>query len=231
MFNRVVSRMERIRATNLEEEFDRLAGQNRLGDNNGLRLRRSISWAAKAENSLREEDIDLALILYWIAFNSLYSRISNVRMNERKDFHGFFKSLIALDKEHTIHDILWSRFSEEVRNLVEDKYVFQPFWDQLHAPQEDGAGWKEHFEQANRATLTALEKRNTPQLLSLVFERLYTLRNQLMHGSATYQSSVNRKQVYNGGMILSYVVPRFIELVLENPHIDLGEPNYPLVNV
>lgn len=222
--------MERTSAANLEEEFARLNNQNLLGESNGLRLRRSISWASKAENSLREEDIDLALILYWIAFNSLYSRISNVRMNERHDFHGFFESLIALDKEHTIHDIFWSRFSEEVRNLVEDKYVYQPFWDQLRAPQEDGEGWKEHFEQANRLTLIALKKRHTPELLSLVFERLYTLRNQLMHGSATYQSSVNRKQVYNGGMILSYVIPRFIELVLENPHIDLGEPNYPPVN-
>ena len=221
--------MERVSASNLQEEFNRLTSQKLLDDNTGLRLRRSISWASKAEKFLGEEDIDLALILYWIAFNSLYSRISNVRLKERRDFDEFFNLLIALDKEHTIHDIIWSRFSGEIRNLVGDKYVYQPFWDQLHAGPTDEKGWQDYFARANRAMLVALEKQDTPQILSLVFERIYTLRNQLMHGSATYQSSVNRKQVYNGGMILSYVVPQFIDLVLENPHIDLGEPNYPLV--
>ena len=223
--------MERISATSLEEEFNRLVDRSLLGGNIGLRLRRSISWASKAEKFLHEEDIDLALILYWIAFNSLYSRISNVRLNERQDFHDFFLTLIDLDTENKVHNIIWSRFSDEVRNLVDDKFVYQPYWDQLSGSVRGAEGWQRRFDRANRAMLDALEDQDTPELLSLVFERLYTLRNQLMHGSATYQSSVNRQQVYNGGSILSYIVPQFIELVLENSHVDLGEPNYPLVSV
>ena len=225
----MVDQIARTSATSLEEEFRRLRGRELLGGQVGLRLRRAISWAAKAENFLEEEDIDLALILYWISFNSLYSRISDVRMNERQDFHDFFTELIKLDVGNKVLSIIWNRFSDEVRNLVNDKYVYQPFWDQLNTQPYSGKPWEQQFKQAYRATLVALEEHNTPRLLSLLFERLYTLRNQLMHGSATYQSSANRKQVFNGGMILSYIVPQFIELVLENPHIDFGEPNYPMV--
>ena len=37
--------------------------------------------------------------------------------------------------------------------------------------------------------MKALGKEDVPQLLSVIFDRLYTLRNQLFHGGATYSSA------------------------------------------
>ncbi|MBO1996800.1 hypothetical protein J4714_13045 [Staphylococcus epidermidis] len=39
-----------------------------------------------------------------------------------------------------------------------------------------------------------LELGDTPELLALIFQRIYTLRNQLVHGGATWNSQINRAQ-------------------------------------
>ena len=218
-----------LSAVSLNQEFTRLKARNRLDDHIGLRLRRAISWVTKAENCLEENDIDLALILYWIAFNSLYSRVSNVYTKEQRGFHGFFVELLVYDKDKKIYDIMWDQFTDQVKAIVEDRYLFQPYWDQLTRPDSAENHWRRLLDKSYQLTLLALGQSDTPRLLSILFQRLYTLRNQLMHGSATYQGSINRAQVRHGGTILSYIVPQFIELVLDNPEIDLGEPNYPKI--
>ena len=62
-----------------------------------------------------------------------------------------------------------------------------------------------------------------------VFDRLYVLRNQLVHGGATWNSSVNRDQVRDGTRILAFLVPLFIDLMMDNPDIAWGDPCYPVV--
>ena len=44
-------------------------------------------------------------------------------------------------------------------------------------------------------------------VLSIVFDRLYVLRNQLVHGGATWNSQVNRQQLRDGVAILGTLVP------------------------
>jgi hypothetical protein len=39
-------------------------------------------------------------------------------------------------------------------------------------------------------------------ILNTLFERLYVLRNQLIHGGATYRGKVNRTQVEDGAIVL-----------------------------
>lgn len=48
-------------------------------------------------------------------------------------------------------------------------------------------------------------------MLSIVFQRLYTLRNQLIHGGANWNSAVNRDQLRDANGILGDVVPIIIE--------------------
>ena len=61
-----------------------------------------------------------------------------------------------------------------------------------------------------------------------MFSRLYTLRNQLLHGGATWQSSVNRTQLRDGTAILGDIVPVLIEIMMDHPGELLGEPCYPV---
>jgi hypothetical protein len=63
----------------------------------------------------------------------------------------------------------------------------------------------------------------------VTFDRLYTLRNQLVHGGSTWNSSVNRGQVTDGARILGDIVPIIIHLMMENPRQLWGDPCYPVV--
>jgi hypothetical protein len=60
-------------------------------------------------------------------------------------------------------------------------YVFQSFWD-FHSGKIDEAEWQKRFTVGKRRAHQALASGNTPELLGVVFNRIYTLRNQLIHG-------------------------------------------------
>jgi len=66
--------------------------------------------------------------------------------------------------------------------------------------------------------------------MGLVLDRLYTVRNQLIHGGATYQSKVNRSQVKDASEILSFLVPLIIDIMITNINEDWGTINYPVID-
>ena len=65
--------------------------------------------------------------------------------------------------------------------------------------------------------------------LDLVMSRIYTLRNQLVHGGATWNSKVNRRQVHDATRFMGHFVPTIIEIMLDNADCLWGEPCYPVV--
>ncbi|WP_419243660.1 hypothetical protein [Photobacterium leiognathi] len=67
----------------------------------------------------------------------------------------------------------------------------------------------------NTAANDALSEKYTALILSIVFNRLYTLRNQIIHGGATYGSSVNRKQLRDCTLLLEQIVPVIIDLMMD----------------
>ena len=71
---------------------------------------------------------------------------------------------------------------------------------------------------------------DTRLVLAIVFERLYVLRNQLVHGGATWNSSVNRNQVRDGAAIMGHLVPAIIRIMMENGAAVWGAPCYPVVD-
>ena len=60
-------------------------------------------------------------------------------------------------------------------------------------------------------------------------ERLYVLRNQLIHGGSTWNSGKNRDQVIDGRKFLKDFVPCLLEIMLKNPNEDWGDNNYPIL--
>jgi hypothetical protein len=65
--------------------------------------------------------------------------------------------------------------------------------------------------------------------LGVVLDRLYVLRNQLIHGGATFQSQVNRQQVVDGCNMLAVLMPIIIEIMLEARDDDWGPIFYPVI--
>lgn len=195
----------------------------------GLRVHRAISWIGRAETC--GEDHDARFIFLWIAFNAAYAderEIQAVTPGERVAFQGYFARLDALDAERRIYKALWQRFSGPVRLLMENRYVFNPFW-QHHNGIPGFEDWQARFVAASRVFAGAFQTGDTPRVLSFVFDRLYVLRNQLVHGGATWNSGVNRAQVRDGAAILGFLMPVFVDLMMDHPQEDWGRPFYPVI--
>ncbi|WP_136625127.1 hypothetical protein [Aureimonas flava] len=95
----------------------------------GLHVHRAISWIGRAETC--GTDDDARFIFLWIAFNAAYAdegEFQTIQPGERAAFADFFGRLIALDDQRRIYGAIWQRFSGPVRLLMENRYVFNPFW-------------------------------------------------------------------------------------------------------
>ena len=209
----------------LIENFKRSKSQN--SDELNLRLHRALSWLQKAENS--DDDHDIQFITLWISFNAIYAKeFAKERTADRETFNQFIAEICRLDKEKSIYQIIWQRFPQNIRVMLDNRYVFQPFWDFQNGKITEKA-WREDFEKANKKALNALASQDTYDILLVIFDRLYTLRNQLVHGGATYESQINRSQLKDGCQILLALIPAIIEIVLNNSNNDWGKPFYPVV--
>src|SRR3546814_8730893 len=121
-----------------------------------------------------------------------------VQPGERASVVGYFSRLIALNQERRIYRAIWQRFSGPVRLLMENRYVFSPFW-QHHNGIAGFEDWEQRFRASSRAFAQAIQNGDSTRVLSFVFDRLYVLRNQLVHGGSTWNSTVNRAQVQESG--------------------------------
>ena len=51
----------------------------------------------------------------------------------------------------------------------------------------------------------------------------------MMHGGATWNSSVNRDQVRDASQIMGKIVPASIHIMMEHPNALWGDASYPVV--
>ena len=197
--------------------------------NLNLRVHRALSWLQRAEMA---EDEDGRFIFLWIAFNAAYATEidDNRRLSEQETFKAFLEKLCELDTHKQIEQLVWQEFSGSIRILLDTPFVLQSFWD-YHSGKISETQWKERLAQGKKMATLALASGNTPQLLGVVFNRLYTLRNQLIHGGATWNSSVNRKQLKDCANLLGKLVPVIIELMMTHPDTLWGDACYPVVEL
>ena len=199
---------------------------NQMPETHSIRLHRAISWLKGAED--QEMIPDLRLICLWISINSLYA-VDNLRateIQERARFGSFVDKLVECDEGHRLYSILWHKFSGPVKMLIENQYVYAPFWD---FQRGQARSWENSFQQSIVDANNALSDRNVKYLLRIVLDRLYVLRNQLIHGGATYKSKINRAQVRDGGNLLGVLLPIIIELMMISWQEDWGQIYFPVI--
>jgi hypothetical protein len=214
--------------------FDSLKSRHReirdnLPQTTSLRIHRSLSWLQRAEEE--ENDDDARFIFLWIAFNAAYANEihDRARFTERRIFIHFLGNLINADEDNLIYTIIWQSFPKSIRLIIDNQYVFQPFWS-YHNSRINEDDWLRQFEKSKASINRAMGRMDTKKVLAILFDRLYVLRNQLIHGGATWNSSVNRRQVRDGAEIMSRLVPTIVHLMLERPAGFIGEPTYPVVS-
>ena len=198
-----------------------------------LRMHRALSWLQRAVDEKTDDDV--AFMCLWIAFNAAYAQDNGSHTDnasERQTFRSFVAEACRLDIDKALPALVWQVFPGPIRILLDNQYVFQPFWDALNNPRSDGSiptHWRDAFDEARQRVQRALAQQDTERVLYEVFVRLYTLRNQLMHGGATWNSSVNRAQVRDGRALLARVLPVMLGVMMNHPAQFEGRPFYPVV--
>lgn len=190
-----------------------------------IRIHRSISWLKSAEK--QEENLDLKFISLWVSFNACYAVDINGlnSKSEKAKLREFTSSLVQFD-QNRLYNLFWEKFSGPVKVLIENKFVFEKFWEYTRGESDD---YQVAFNKSIAQATNCLSKQNIEGLLEVILERLYTLRNQLIHGGATYNSKLNRTQLRDACKIMQLLVPIIIDIILENGQHDWGEIAYPVV--
>jgi hypothetical protein len=159
----------------LKQDHERLAEPSRV------RLHRAISWLRRAEHE--GDDPDARFIFLWIAFNAAYARLFGFEQSERDQLREFLAALVAADDGKTLHRAVFADFTGPIRTLIENRYVYEPFWKALRE-HDASSRWEGQFAAENKAAMRWLMEGRTEAVLAIVFDRLYVLRNQLVHGGA-----------------------------------------------
>jgi hypothetical protein len=193
-----------------------------------LRVHRALSWLGRAEQC--GDDLDARFIFLWIAFNATYaSRLSaDGSASENREFNRFLARLLQFDTERLVEKMLWQKYSGPIRLLLENPFVFPAFWKAQSGELSDEE-WKQQFRRARRKAQQALAQQATLTLLGILLPRIYMLRNQLVHGGATWQSSANRTQVSDCTALMSELVPLVIRLMMDNPRAEWPPAAFPVV--
>ncbi|MBS8225747.1 hypothetical protein DYI42_05800 [Vannielia litorea] len=195
-----------------------------------LRVHRAISWIGRAEQS--PGDPDAAFLFLWIAFNAAYAGEADVEagptLGDRSQFAEYLARVVSYDETERLHDAVWNKFEGPIAKLMQNRYVFRPFWQHQNgiAGNED---WDRKFVASAKSFVRAMEEKQTVKVLTIVFDRLYMLRCQLTHGGATWGGKVNREQLKDGAAILGTLLPVMVDLMLDNPEEDWGRPFYPVI--
>ena len=192
-----------------------------------IRLHRAISWLLRAETEA--DDPDAQFLFLWIALNAAYASEFGFERSEREQGSEFVQRLLALDAHGRLQSALFLQFTGPVRNLIENRFVFEPFWKAARDHDSSGA-WETRFSASKRSALLAVMEKRTDVVLSIVLDRLYTLRNQIVHGGSTWNGAANRAQLKDGVLILQTIVPLIVELMMESDSNTFGAVAYPYLH-
>ena len=200
---------------------------------NNLRLRvhRAISWIQRAEMAAVDGDPDVAFTCYWIAFNAAYAEDTEhaAEVSARALFSDYFDKILRLDDDGSIQNAIWEQLSVPVNDMLDNQYVYEPFWKHVNGvPGFDN--WESRLRSDMQAINQARAGQRTDLLLATLFDRLYVLRNQILHGGATWNSSINREQVQDGAAIMAFLVPCFVSVMMDHPDEPWGANHYPVVD-
>ena len=197
-----------------------------MNETHRTRLHRAISWLKAAEE--HDSNPDIQFITLWISYNACYAvdEKNEEELTEREYFNEFIAKLNFYDREQRFFKLLWEKYSGPVRLLIQNEFLFKPFWDYQRTKKRN---WKASHDKSIQMANNFLAKQEVTKLMEVVLDRLYTLRNQILHGGATYKSKVNRSQVRDANNILKLLVPIVIDIMIEQSEEDWGDIYYPVV--
>ena len=184
-----------------------------------VRVWRSMSWIKKAASVTSDDDLDFKFVSLWIAFNALYGKELSMAMNanlkEASAVKIFLNQICNFDRNNEINSVILSSTSRSIiQSLAENKYTYSKFWSYVNSGKDNS--WEADFEVDKDKFIKAQREGDTVEILSRVFSRLYTIRNQIIHGGSTCGSYLNRQQVSDGASLLLKVLPIILIIMMKN---------------
>lgn len=172
------------------------------------RLYRAQSWIQRAVGLRRVGDLDGRFIFYWIAFNALYGHAKYIAedwQGEGASIHDSLGRIGRLSRHRRGLREMLTKVEADLAALLRNQFLCKEYWtegftdaldDSLHAAESTVRG-------AIRGTDSVIA------LLIRIFDRLYVLRIQLIHGCAKDGSSANRASLEPAVAVMAPFVPLY----------------------
>ena len=191
----------------------RTSDETPQSEHNEHRLRRAFSWLEQSEKAGPDEE---KFIFLWIAFNAAYGAepidIDEDNSKVKRSIGTFLRAIIEHDEYQKIETILWDKHPGVIRNILNNHYMFKPFWQWVRGEPE-GADWRERFEAAGERTERAIENLDVGGVFIEVFRRLYELRNQIFYGGVTFAEEWSRTLHRDGTRIMADIVSVILQIM------------------
>ncbi len=217
--------MPECRFEELRRKFKAIPEEAREANQSfAIRVWRALSWLQRAEQAQEVED---QFIAGWISFNALYGRLDNKKRawGDKEAFGAFIAAICELDYAGRLRRLVCKRQLQILR-LIENQFLYGKFWLEPHVNHQPA------LHEQVKTLLPKINSHNPRPILQVLFDRLWILRNQLMHGAATKGSSLNRRTLNAGAALLCEMLPEMIDIMLENGVTkDWGEVCFPPIGM
>ncbi len=213
------------------------------------RMRRARSWhersklAAREKESANKSEGEKArfdceqFVFLWIAFNAAYGYdlvdrgIVEDKQRETDKFTSFLQSVVKRDQKKHIRCVLSKMWDGPVCALLDNVHTYEPFWNWVRGSYRRKYLYSD-FMDCNNRVQTKWSEGDIVSSLREVFMRLYTLRNQIFHGGATFaggwegERGWGEEQIRDGSRIMAALVPIILKIMEDDIKKDPSSPTW-----
>ncbi len=204
-----------------------------------IRMHRAFSWMDAADqleastpvqpmtDAPDDQLADQRLILRWIALNAFYGKWDAAALEPVKDatsLREFLRQIGRLDEDGLVAQVLTAR-RDNVVDVVSNRFIDQQFWRLLHQDRRFDA------RRSRNVIEKAYQIEDWNKIARELLNRIYLVRNQLVHGAATCNSKLNREVVLKCASVLRDLLVAFSVVIIDHGRYkDWGSLCYPPQN-
>lgn len=185
-----------------------------------LRIYRAISWGQAADNEKRLDD---KIIKLWISFNALYGS----GFTKFSEVSSFLESVIKLDKKNMLKESLLLK-QINIKSFISIPELYDVYWEDENKSRAEREDKAKYLIERKKVKFNEfiMSGNGADAILFDLFELIYLLRNQIFHGSSSYDSLENLPSKQKCIEILELFIPKIIEIMIDNPDNNWHEVKY-----
>ena len=193
-------------ATQVKAAWD--TARHEVNEATSTRMHRALRWLIRAERC-PDDDTDVELLCRWSGFNALYGQWDKAEgqaTRETATWREFARRVLQLDKDNLIVKVI-RKNDALIESMCASKYLNRNCWkNHTIRKHEEPDNTRETYKQW-------LESAEWHRIFVEILNRIYLVRCQLVHGGATWNSSVNRESVKNSNTVLRELINAVVLII------------------